>query len=122
MASFNVLLRIEDLNNVPPLNGDFYAKWKFQDHSGTTPKYVVATPRAFPGQELQKLAPVCYILLILSMSAVAAAAAPLACLLCRVPVANREVRWLHAVEKTIDVPVSRDGMLTPCEFKVTIKQ
>ncbi|KAJ1798280.1 hypothetical protein LPJ59_002602 [Coemansia sp. RSA 2399] len=77
MASFNVQLRIEDLNNVPPLNGVFYAKWKFQDHSGTTP---------------------------------------------RVPVVNREVRWLHAVEKIIDIPVSKDGMLTSCEFKITIKQ
>ncbi|KAJ1666190.1 hypothetical protein EV178_002586 [Coemansia sp. RSA 1646] len=77
MATFNVLLRIEDLNNVPPLNGVFYAKWRCQDHSGTTP---------------------------------------------RVPVANREVRWLHAIEKTVDVPISKDSILTPCELKVTIKQ
>ncbi|KAJ2899422.1 hypothetical protein GGI21_001227 [Coemansia aciculifera] len=36
IASFNVQLRVEDLNNVPPLNGLFYVKWKLQDYSGST--------------------------------------------------------------------------------------
>ncbi|KAJ1820488.1 hypothetical protein LPJ56_003427, partial [Coemansia sp. RSA 2599] len=77
IATFQVQLRIEDLNNVPPLSGVFYAKWKCQDHSGTSP---------------------------------------------RVPVVNQEVRWSHAVKKTVDVPISKDGVLTPCELKVAIKQ
>ncbi|KAJ1642278.1 hypothetical protein LPJ64_005863 [Coemansia asiatica] len=77
IATFQVQLRIEDLNNVPPLSGVFYAKWKCQDHSGTSP---------------------------------------------RVPVVNQEVRWSHAVKKTIDIPISKDGVLTPCELKVAIKQ
>ncbi|KAI9502200.1 hypothetical protein BX070DRAFT_235867 [Coemansia spiralis] len=49
LATFNVLLRIEDLNNVPPLNGVFYAKWKCQDHNGTTPRHVLFSfSRWFP--------------------------------------------------------------------------
>ncbi|KAJ2726214.1 hypothetical protein GGI07_000691 [Coemansia sp. Benny D115] len=77
IATFQVSLRIEDLNNVPPLSGLFYAKWKCQDHSGSTQ---------------------------------------------RIPVVNQEVRWAHAVQKTVEVPVSKDGLLMPCELKVAIKQ
>lgn len=36
LANFGVQLQIEDLNNVPPLNGLFYAKWRLQDYSGTS--------------------------------------------------------------------------------------
>ncbi|KAI8321270.1 hypothetical protein GQ54DRAFT_186269 [Martensiomyces pterosporus] len=77
IATFNVVLRIDDLNNVPPLNGLFYAKWKCQDHSGSS---------------------------------------------ARVPVANREVKWSYVVEKSIDIPVGKDAVLTPCGLRVSIKQ
>ncbi|KAJ2450899.1 hypothetical protein GGF42_004383 [Coemansia sp. RSA 2424] len=77
IASFNVQLRIEDLNNVPPLNGLFYVKWRLQDYSGSTT---------------------------------------------RVPVVNREVRWSQAVEKSADIPIAKEGVLAPCELKISIKQ
>ncbi|KAJ1940277.1 hypothetical protein GGF37_004040, partial [Kickxella alabastrina] len=77
IATFKVRLQIEDLNNVPPLSGVFYAKWKCQDQSGSSPS---------------------------------------------MPVVNQEVRWAHAVQKTVDIPISKDGMLMPCELKVAIKQ
>ncbi|KAJ1735770.1 hypothetical protein LPJ61_000367 [Coemansia biformis] len=77
MAAFDVALRIEDLNNVPPLSGLFYAKWKCQAHSGSSP---------------------------------------------RVPVVNREVRWAHPVEQRVDVPVGKDGLLAPCELRISIRQ
>ncbi|KAJ2782699.1 hypothetical protein H4R18_002125 [Coemansia javaensis] len=77
MVAFDVALRIEDLNNVPPLSGLFYAKWRCQAHGGTTP---------------------------------------------RVPVVNREVRWQHAVGQAVDVPVGRDGVLAPCELRISIRQ
>ncbi|KAJ1892182.1 hypothetical protein LPJ66_006496, partial [Kickxella alabastrina] len=57
--------------------GVFYAKWKCQDQSGSSPS---------------------------------------------MPVVNQEVRWAHAVQKTVDIPISKDGMLMPCELKVSIKQ
>ncbi|KAJ2498486.1 hypothetical protein GGH96_004270 [Coemansia sp. RSA 1972] len=41
IASFDVVLRLEDLNNVPPLNGLFYAKWKCQTHNGTSSRVPV---------------------------------------------------------------------------------
>ncbi|KAJ2300255.1 hypothetical protein IWW54_006360 [Coemansia sp. RSA 2705] len=41
IATFDVTLRIEDLNNVPPLNGLFYAKWKCQTHGGSSPRVPV---------------------------------------------------------------------------------
>ncbi|KAJ1724769.1 hypothetical protein LPJ53_000976 [Coemansia erecta] len=77
IATFRVQLRLEDLNNVPPLSGLFYVKWKFQEHGGSSP---------------------------------------------RVPVVNQEVRWGHTITKTIDIPISKDGLLSPCELKVAIKQ
>ncbi|KAJ2697528.1 hypothetical protein H4218_003902 [Coemansia sp. IMI 209128] len=77
LATFNVQLRIEDLNNVPPLNGLFYVKWRLQDHSGSTP---------------------------------------------RAPVVNREVRWSQAVEKSADISIAKEGVLAPCELKISIKQ
>ncbi|KAJ1668524.1 hypothetical protein GGF42_007036 [Coemansia sp. RSA 2424] len=77
IASFNVQLRIEDLNNVPPLNGLFYVKWRLQDYSGSTT---------------------------------------------RVPVVNREVRWSQAVEKSADISIAKEGVLAPCELKISIKQ
>ncbi|KAJ1867873.1 hypothetical protein LPJ78_000572 [Coemansia sp. RSA 989] len=77
IATFEVALRIEDLNNVPPLNGMFYAKWRCQTHSGTSP---------------------------------------------RVPVANQQVQWSHAVRRTVDIPVGRDGVLAPCELRIAIRQ
>ncbi|KAJ2078846.1 hypothetical protein H4R24_004205 [Coemansia sp. RSA 988] len=77
MATFDVALRIEDLNNVPPLNGLFYTKWKCQTHSGTSP---------------------------------------------RVPVVNREVRWSHAIEHPVDIPIGKDGTLAPCELRIAIRQ
>ncbi|KAJ2865942.1 hypothetical protein GGH94_001865 [Coemansia aciculifera] len=77
LATFNVQLRIEDLNNVPPLNGLFYVKWRLQDYSGSTP---------------------------------------------RAPVVNREVRWSQAVEKSADISIAKEGVLAPCELKISIKQ
>ncbi|KAJ2452961.1 hypothetical protein EV183_002546 [Coemansia sp. RSA 2336] len=77
IATFEVALRIEDLNNVPPLNGMFYAKWRCQTHSGTSS---------------------------------------------RVPVANQQVQWSHAVRRTVDIPVGRDGVLAPCELRIAIRQ
>ncbi|KAJ1844337.1 hypothetical protein LPJ73_005185, partial [Coemansia sp. RSA 2703] len=41
IATFRVQLRLEDLNNVPPLSGLFYVKWKFQDHGGSSPRVPV---------------------------------------------------------------------------------
>ncbi|KAJ1960757.1 hypothetical protein GGI12_003631 [Dipsacomyces acuminosporus] len=42
IATFSLVLRIEDINNVPPLNGLFYVKWKCQDHSGSSGRVPVA--------------------------------------------------------------------------------
>ncbi|KAJ2161668.1 hypothetical protein GGF46_001261 [Coemansia sp. RSA 552] len=77
IATFDVSLRIEDLNNVPPLGGLFFAKWRCQANSGASP---------------------------------------------RMPVANREVRWAHAVEQPVEIPISKDGTLAPCELRIAIRQ
>ncbi|ORX67115.1 hypothetical protein DL89DRAFT_52305 [Linderina pennispora] len=41
LVSFNVRVRIDDVNNVPPLNGMFYVKWRCQDHTGSTSRIPV---------------------------------------------------------------------------------
>ncbi|KAJ2767536.1 hypothetical protein IWQ56_003290 [Coemansia nantahalensis] len=38
IATFDVALRIEDLNNIPPLDGLFYAKWRCQARGGASPR------------------------------------------------------------------------------------
>ncbi|KAJ1955373.1 hypothetical protein EC988_001914 [Linderina pennispora] len=41
LVSFNVRVRIDDVNNVPPLSGMFYVKWRCQDHTGSTSRIPV---------------------------------------------------------------------------------
>ncbi|KAJ2745921.1 hypothetical protein GGI20_001800 [Coemansia sp. BCRC 34301] len=54
IASFNVQLRIEDLNNVPPLNGLFYVKWRLQDYSGSTTRVPVVNREVRWSQAVEK--------------------------------------------------------------------
>ncbi|KAJ2007893.1 hypothetical protein GGI04_001352 [Coemansia thaxteri] len=56
IATFKVQLRIEDLNNVPPLNGLFYVKWRFQDHSGSTARVPVVNREVRWSQTAEKSA------------------------------------------------------------------
>ncbi|KAJ2070755.1 hypothetical protein GGH13_003808 [Coemansia sp. S155-1] len=56
LATFNVQLRIEDLNNVPPLNGLFYVKWRLQDYSGSTPRAPVVNREVRWSQAVEKSA------------------------------------------------------------------